>query len=100
MHKRSAVDVLTRRGVLYSRGESYDENRYFSDPSDWPRLAEAHRREFLEGTDRGGFSQQAEMGLSQSRGFRALAGGAGQIEAGDRKVVGPTENDPEARRDT
>src|SRR5258708_11126259 len=82
MHKRSTVDVLTRRGVLYSRGESYDENRYFSDPSDWPRLAEAHRREFLERTDRGAFSQQAEIVLNQSRGFRALAGRAGEIVAG------------------
>jgi mycobactin lysine-N-oxygenase len=27
-HKRSTVDVLTSRGVLYSRGESYDENRF------------------------------------------------------------------------
>jgi mycobactin lysine-N-oxygenase len=87
MHKRSTIDVLTSRGVLYSRGESNDENRYFSDPSDWPRLAEAHRREFLERTDRGVFSQQAEAVLSQSRGFRALAGRAMQIEAGDRQVV-------------
>ena len=40
-HKNSAIDVLTTRGVLYSRGESYDENRFYSDPADWPRLAEA-----------------------------------------------------------
>jgi mycobactin lysine-N-oxygenase len=53
-HRRSTVDVLTDRGVLYSRGESYDENRFFSDPGEWPRLAESHRREFLERTDRGG----------------------------------------------
>jgi mycobactin lysine-N-oxygenase len=26
-HKRSTVDVLTARGVLFSRGESYDESR-------------------------------------------------------------------------
>jgi mycobactin lysine-N-oxygenase len=52
-HKRSTVDVLTGRGVLYSRGESFDENRFYSDPGDWPRLAESHRREFLARTDRG-----------------------------------------------
>jgi len=51
-HKHSAIDVLTARGVLYSRGESYDENRLYSDPADWPRLAETHRREFLGRTDR------------------------------------------------
>jgi len=86
-HKRSTIDVLTSRGVLYSRGESYDENRFYSDPGDWPRLAESHRREFLERTDRGVFSQQAEAILNQSRGFRTLAGRAAAIEAGDRQVV-------------
>jgi mycobactin lysine-N-oxygenase len=98
MHKRSTVDVLTSRGVLYSRGESYNENRYFSDPSDWPRLAEAHRREFLDRTDRGVFSQQAETVLNQSRGFRALAGRAVEIEAGDRQVVVTIEYDNERER--
>jgi mycobactin lysine-N-oxygenase len=86
-HKRSTIDVLTSRGVLYSRGESYDENRFYSDPGDWPRLAQSHRREFLERTDRGVFSQQAEAILNQSRGFRTLAGRAVAIEAGDRQVV-------------
>ena len=73
-HKRSAVDVVASHGVLYSRGESYEENRWYSDPGDWPGLAESHRREFLERTDRGVFSQQAEAILNASRGFRALAG--------------------------
>lgn len=86
-HKHSTVDVLTSRGVLYSRGESYEENRYYSDPGDWPALAEAHRREFLERTDRGVFSQQAEAILNASRGFRTLAGRAVAIEAGQRQVV-------------
>jgi mycobactin lysine-N-oxygenase len=86
-HKRSTVDVLTSRGVLYSRGESFEENRLFSDPGDWPRLAEAHRREFLERTDRGVFSQQAEATLNASPGFRTLAGRAVHIDAGDQQVV-------------
>src|SRR5262249_6289827 len=34
-HKRSTIDVLTARGVLYSRGESFDENRFYSDPGEW-----------------------------------------------------------------
>ena len=86
-HKRSTVDVLTSRGILYSRGESYDENRFYSDPSDWPRLAEAHRREFLDRTDRGVFSSQAEAILNASHGFRTLAGRAVRIEAGQHQVV-------------
>ena len=86
-HKRSVIDVLTSRGVLYSRGESHEENRWYSDPGDWPALAEAHRREFLERTDRGVFSQQAEAVLNASRGYRALAGRAVAIDAGDKQVV-------------
>jgi mycobactin lysine-N-oxygenase len=85
--KHSAVDVLTSRGVLYSRGESYEENRLYSDPGDWPGLAEAHRREFLVRTDRGVVSLQAEEILNQARGFRTLAGRAVAIQAGERQVV-------------
>ena len=87
LHKRSTVDVVTSRGVLYSRGESYDENRFYSDPGDWPHLAESHRREFLERTDRGVFSPQAEAILNASHGFRTLAGRAVQMEAGQPQVV-------------
>ena len=86
-HKHSTIDVLTARGVLYSRGESYDENRFYSDPADWPRLAETHRREFLGRTDRGVFSLQAEATLNQARGFRALAGRAVAIEAREQDVI-------------
>jgi mycobactin lysine-N-oxygenase len=83
----STVDVVTSRGVLYSRGESYEENRLYSDPGDWPALAEAHRREFLQRTDRGVFSRQAEEVLNASRGFRALAGRVEALEAGERQVI-------------
>jgi mycobactin lysine-N-oxygenase len=96
--KRSTVDVVTSRGVIYSRGESYDENRFYSDPGDWPRLAESHRREFLERTDRGVFSPQAEAILNQSRGFRTLAGRAVEIEAGESQVVVSIEYGDERER--
>ncbi|HEX2321507.1 MAG TPA: SidA/IucD/PvdA family monooxygenase [Streptosporangiaceae bacterium] len=86
-HMRSTIDVLTARGVLYSRGESYEENRLYSDPGEWPRLAESNRREFLERTDRGVFSLQAEAVLNQARGFRTLAGRAAEIEAREHDVI-------------
>jgi len=97
-HRHSAIDVLTSRGVLYSRGESYDENRLYSDPADWPRLAEAHRREFLERTDRGVFSLQAEAALNQARGFRTLAGRAAAIEAREQDVIVTIEYGDERER--
>ena len=86
-HQHSVIDVLTARGVLYSRGESYEENRFYSDPAEWPRLAEAHRREFLTRTDRGVFSLQAEAALNQVRGFRTLAGRAAAVEAREHDVI-------------
>jgi mycobactin lysine-N-oxygenase len=85
--KRSTIDVLTSRGVLYSRGESYEENRLYSDPGEWPHLAEAHRREFVDRTDRGVFSLQAEDALNQARGLRTLAGRAAEIEAREHDVI-------------
>jgi lysine/ornithine N-monooxygenase len=97
-HKRSMIDVLTSKGVLYSRGESYDENRFYSDPGDWPQLAESHRREFLERTDRGVVSPQAEATLNQSRGFRTLAGRAIAIKAGEGHVVVTIEHGRERER--
>ncbi len=97
-HKWSTVDVVTSRGVLYSRGESYAENRFYSDPRDWPALAEVHRREFLERTDRGVFSVQAEAVLNASRQFRTLAGRAVAIEASEHQIVLTTEYGPEREK--
>jgi mycobactin lysine-N-oxygenase len=97
-HRHSTIDVLATRGVLYSRGESYDENRLYSDPADWPRLAEAHRREFLERTDRGVFSLQAEATLNQARGFRALAGRAAAVQAREHDVIVTIAYDQELER--
>ena len=97
-HRRSTVDVVTSRGVLYSRGESYAENRFYSDPGDWPALAEAHRREFLDRTDRGVFSVQAEAVLNASRGFRTLAGRAVAIDASEHQIVLTIEYGPEQEK--
>jgi mycobactin lysine-N-oxygenase len=90
-HPHSTVDVVTSRGILYSRGESFEENRLYSDPGDWPALAETHRREFLERTDRGVFSVQAEAVLNASRGFRTLAGRVVALDASDHQVIVTTE---------
>src|SRR5262249_26160229 len=84
---RSAIDVLTARGGLDSRGGGYAADRVYSDPAAWPALGEAHRREFLGRTDRGVFSLQAEAALNQARGFRALAGRAAAIQARDHDVI-------------
>jgi mycobactin lysine-N-oxygenase len=97
-HKHSTIDVLTTKGVLYSRGESYDENRFFSDPGEWPLLVESHRREFIQRTDRGVASLQAEAALNASRGFRVVPGRAVGFKAAERHVVVTIEYGTERER--
>lgn len=97
-HRHSTIDVLTTKGVLYSRGESYNENRMYSDPGEWPLLAESHRREFIQRTDRGVVSAQAEAALNASRGFRAVPGRAVGFEAAERHVVVTIEYGTERER--
>jgi mycobactin lysine-N-oxygenase len=84
----SSVEVVTPQGILYSRGESYWENRLYSNPyPEWQTLAESHRREFLKRTDRGVFSLQSESVLNQAEGLRTLAGRVTRIEAHLYEVV-------------
>ncbi len=56
----SPIDIISPQGVVYSRGESYDENQLFSDPTYWPLLAKEHRTEFVRRTDRAVFSLGAK----------------------------------------
>ncbi len=72
----STIELVSDHGVLYTRGESFTENRLYSDPTaaGWQRLAERHRREFVRRTDRGVFSVQVEDVLNPAEAVRAVAG--------------------------
>lgn len=61
-----SIDVISRRGTLYSRGEGYHENRFFSDPTNWGTLSEPLRKELIERTDRGVLSIRAMQRISKS----------------------------------
>ena len=74
MPRQSTVDVICPQGMVYSRGESYDENRFFSDPSTWRRLAESHRIEFVSRTDRGVFSRATKARLDGAWGITLVPG--------------------------
>lgn len=55
------IHIISRTGIVYTRGESYDENRRFSTPSGWNEaegigLSKEARREFIRRTDRSVFS--------------------------------------------
>ena len=84
----SLVELVSSHGVLYSRGESFTENRYYSDPgAGWARLAERHRREFLKRTDRGVFSVQVERVLDQAESVRTVAGRVTGLQPAEAKVM-------------
>jgi mycobactin lysine-N-oxygenase len=99
------VEVLSPRGVLYSRDEGYEENRLFSDPDPhesgegdahehpprWLSLTEEDRREFVRRADRGVFSVQAVREMTRAWNVRSVIGAATAVAVqGDRVRVTAT----------
>lgn len=87
------IRSINRQGVLYSRGESYHENRLFTNPKldrgpglGWSNLAELQRHEFLRRTDRSVFSLQAQTRINRAANVSPLLGEAESIEVNDDRV--------------
>lgn len=53
-------------GTLFPRGDGYVERRWFSDPTDWPLLSKAHRREILDRTEGGVVSMRNKVSIDGS----------------------------------
>jgi mycobactin lysine-N-oxygenase len=95
----STIELVSDHGVLYTRGESFTENRFYSDPGvGWQQLAERHRREFLKRTDRGVFSVQVEQVLNRAEAVRTVAGRIVRLEPGEGKVVVEVDYEQERER--
>jgi mycobactin lysine-N-oxygenase len=96
----STIELVSDHGVLYTRGESFTENRLYSDPTaaGWQRLAERHRREFLKRTDRGVFSVQVEDVLNRAEAVRTVAGRVTRLEPVEGKVVVEVDYEQERER--
>ena len=71
-----SIDIISRRGVIYTRGESYAESHLFSDPELWPELSEQERQEFIQRTDRGVFSRAAQQALDAATNVSITPGAA------------------------
>jgi len=97
---RSTIELVSDHGVLYSRGESFAENRLYSDPvaAGWQRLAERHRREFLKRTDRGVFSLQVEQVLNQAGAVHTVAGRVTHLQPVGAKVIVEVDYEQERER--
>lgn len=62
-HRVSSITVISPQATLFTRGEGYFENALFSDPTNWPALTLAERRDALARTDRGVFSANVQEAL-------------------------------------
>jgi len=62
-HRVSSITVISPQATLFTRGEGYFENSLFSDPTNWPALTLAERRDALARTDRGVFSSNVQEAL-------------------------------------
>ncbi|WP_180985687.1 SidA/IucD/PvdA family monooxygenase [Streptomyces sp. CB02959] len=60
------LEILTPDGVIYSRGESYDENRHYSDPDAWRSFDDKSKKKFNEHTSAGVFALDAKRALSSA----------------------------------
>lgn len=81
------IDVISRRGTLYSRGEGYHENRYFSDPGDWSKLPPRLRAELIERTDRGVLSLQAVQTITKASTVNCRHGEVASITWNNQKPI-------------
>lgn len=87
------VHIINRHGTLYTRGESYHENKFFTDPRGWEDLDIVDREEFMRRTDRGVFSVAAKQEIDQSSNIHLLTGNVvkirkrgGKVEVGVQRV--------------
>ncbi|HEX8037039.1 MAG TPA: FAD/NAD(P)-binding protein [Ktedonobacterales bacterium] len=111
---RANIEILSSRGVIYSRDEGFEENQLFSNPDPhrstalgkrhpsvpgadedlihthavrWLSLTEEDRREFVRRADRGVFSVQAVQELTQAWNVRSVTGNAVRIRAMENGIV-------------
>lgn len=73
-HRVSTITVISPQATLFTRGESFFENRMFSDPTDWAGLTIAERRDVMARTDRGVFSARVQDSLLADDRIRHLRG--------------------------
>jgi len=89
------IDIINRHGCIFTRGESYRENRIFTNPQDWKKLDEVSRMEIIKRTDRGVFSVAAQMRLNQAERVNVISGEVlGISRYGSKLVVNMQRGDP------
>lgn len=77
------LDVISPTGFLFSRGESYFENRVYSsgNSEEWRSIALADRLEFVHRTDWGVFSNYAMSQISSKSRVKVIPGKVTELRA-------------------
>ncbi|MFL5833348.1 MAG: lysine 6-monooxygenase [Solirubrobacterales bacterium] len=75
------IDIVSREGIIYTRGESFEENRLYSDPGSWGRFKKDVRKMFVKRTDRGVFSVATKELLDAREDVVTLSGEVTKIDA-------------------
>ncbi|MFI1177817.1 SidA/IucD/PvdA family monooxygenase [Streptomyces melanogenes] len=73
------IQLITPDGVIYSRGESYDENRHYSDPQAWEEFGADSRTKFLEHTAAGVFSLADKRVMDVAPNLDTIAGSVSRV---------------------
>lgn len=84
---RFQIDIISREGIVYTRGESFEENRLYSDPGSWPEFPREVRQRFVSRTDRGVFSVANKSILNRREHVATQAGEVVRIEAGGAQGI-------------
>jgi mycobactin lysine-N-oxygenase len=77
------ISIVNPHGMIHSRGESYFENRVFSDPNEIETLSVGDRESFIKRTDRGVFSLASLTKINQANNIFLHAGHVASIEIED-----------------
>src|SRR5665213_397898 len=64
------IRVVNRQRTIFSRNETYHENRFYSDPTDWELMSVEERDQFLKRTDKSVVSQQYAEAVSYAEHLR------------------------------
>jgi mycobactin lysine-N-oxygenase len=88
------VTIISKDGIIFSRGETFQENALYSKPDEWQKYSHQFRKEFINRTDRGVFSQKVKLDVDRCERIGYEAGRVRLLHAredGARQIVYETE---------
>lgn len=96
------IEIVSPTGMTFSRGESFRENRVYSNPEDghWNKLTTEDRRQFIYRTDRGVFSQHAQRVLDGAENVEIVPGRVVEVRKDGKRLGLDIAYGNEIRRET